>query len=43
MGEEKLSSLAIIHTHYDMEIDLEKAVDIFANLHPGRLELKTFL
>ena len=43
MGEERLSSLAMIHTHYDMEIDLEKVVDIFANLHPRRLELKTLL
>ena len=30
MGEERLSALAMIHTHYDMVIDMEQAVDIFA-------------
>ena len=41
MGEERLSGLAVIHTHYDMSIDLEQIVDIFAKLHPRKLELKT--
>ena len=41
MGEERLSALAMIHTHYDMAIDLEEVIDIFANLHPRKLELKT--
>ena len=36
-GEERLSSLALIHTHYDIPIDLDKAVDLFAKLHPRRL------
>ena len=39
MSEERLSSLALIHTHYNTNIDLEEAVDIFAKLHPRRLEL----
>ena len=43
MGEERLSALAMIHTHYDMAIDLEEVVNIFANLHPRKLELKTLL
>ena len=43
MGEERLSALAMIHTHYDMVIDVEEAVDIFARLHTRKLELKTFL
>ena len=43
MGEERLSALAIIHTHYDMVIDLEEGVDLFAQLHTRKLELKTLL
>ena len=31
----------MIHTHYD--IDLEEVIDIFANLHPKKLEIKTLL
>ena len=30
-----------MHTHYD--IDLEEVIDIFANLHPKKLEIKTLL
>lgn len=39
MKEERISSLALIHTHYDMEVDLDEAVDIFAKMNPRRLEL----
>ena len=31
------------HTHFDMVIDMEEAVDIFAQLHITKLELKTLL
>ena len=30
-----------VHTYYDMVIDMVKAVDIFAQLHARKLELKT--
>ena len=30
MGKERLVALAMIHMHYDMVIDMEEAVDIFA-------------
>ena len=43
MGKERLSALAMIHTHYDMVIDTEEAVNIFARLHARKLELKTLL
>ncbi|XP_066956267.1 52 kDa repressor of the inhibitor of the protein kinase-like [Macrobrachium rosenbergii] len=39
MKEERLSSLALIHTNYNMPTDLDKAEDIFSKLHPRRLEL----
>ena len=43
MGKERLSALAIVHTRYDMVIDTEEAVNIFARLHARKLELKTSL
>ena len=36
-------SLAMIHTHYDMAIDMEEAVAIFRQLHTNKLELQTLL
>lgn len=43
MGEDRLSSLALIHTHYDMAVNLDEAVNIFSKLHPRRLELTSVL
>ena len=43
MDEERLPALDMIHTHYDMVIDMEEAVDIFSQLHTRKLELKTLL
>ena len=39
MTEERLSSLALIHIHYQKNIDLDEVVDIFSNLHPRRIQL----
>ena len=39
MTQERLSSLALLHTHYDVPIDLDKAVDIYSRLHPRHLAL----
>ena len=43
MHEDRLSALALIHTHHDMSVDVEEAVDIFAKLHPRRLQLTSVL
>ena len=43
MGKERLSSLALLHIHYDRKINLDSAVDIFARLHPRRLELHSII
>ena len=43
MGEQQLSSLALIHTHYERLIDLDQAVELFAALHPRRVELGSML
>lgn len=43
MSSERLSALAMIHTHYDMQINLDEFVDIFAKQYPRRLELCNIL
>ena len=43
MTRERLSSLALMHIHYDTDIDLEEVVDAFAKKHPRTLELTTVL
>ena len=43
MGKDRLSSLALLHIHYDFCIDLDKVVDSFAKLHPCRLEFECIL
>ena len=43
MGQERLSSLALIHIHYQVKIDLDEVVNLFATKHPRRLELGTIL
>ena len=43
MHEDRLSALALIHTHHDMSADVEEAVDIFAKLHPRRRQLTSVL
>lgn len=43
MGKSRLSHLALLHIHYNTPIDLDKVVDIYAELHPRRLELDSLL
>ena len=43
MGQERLSALALLHISYDKKIDLEEVVDIYARLHPRRLELSSLI
>ena len=43
MGQERLSSLALIHIHYDQHIDLDAVVDIYARIHPRRLQLDSLI
>ena len=43
MGNERLANLALLHTHYDQHIDTERVIDIYAQMHPRRIELETFL
>ena len=39
MTENRLTSLALIHIHYQHVIDLDAVVTLFAELHPRRMQL----
>ena len=41
MGKQRLSSLALLHIHLDKDINLDMVTDIFAKLHPRRLEMES--
>jgi len=43
MGKERLLSLVLMHSHYQVKIDLDDAVNVLATKHPWRLELVTIL
>ena len=43
MGESRLSSLALMHIKYDMPIDLDEVVEVFACLHPRLMELSNLI
>ena len=39
MGNDRLSSLALLHVHRDIDVSVEDIVDEFARRHPRRLKL----
>ena len=39
VGQERLTGLALLHTQYTMELDLEEIVNKFAAQHPRRMML----
>ena len=43
MRKIRLSHLALLHIHYDAEVNLDEVVDCYARLHPRRLELESIL
>ena len=43
MTENRLTSLALMHIHYDHEVNLDTVVDLFAELQPKRLQLRSLL
>lgn len=40
MSEERKSSLALMHIHYNKNISIDSVIDIFASLHPRKLQLE---
>ena len=43
MTQERLTSLALMHIHYDHTINHDEVVDIFARVHPRRMELDSLI
>ena len=43
MSQDRLTSLGLIHIHYDENIDVDEAVVIFRNLHPRKMGNDTLL
>ena len=43
MGKSCLSSLALLHIHYDMDVDLDEVITRYAHLHPRKLELNSLI
>ena len=43
MVQDRLNGLALMHAHREMELDLEKIVDLFANLHPRKMRMENIL
>ena len=41
--QDRLHGLALMHAHREMELDLEKIIDLFANLHPRRMRIENIL
>ena len=37
MSQERLSDLALMHVKYNMDLDLEQIINIFAKKHPHRM------
>ena len=38
MGKDRLSCLALLHVHYDVDIDIDEVIRQIFTLHPRRLE-----
>ena len=43
MGNERLSSLALLHLHRDIEINITDIIEEFSRRHPRRLQLANIL
>ena len=43
MRMSRLSSLALLHIHYDMHVNLDEVVTRYAHLHPRKLELDSII
>ena len=43
MGEDRLTGLALVHIHKDMDVDSEEIIDNFATGQPRRMKLDCIL
>ena len=40
MGQDRLSALALMHIHYDIDVDTSDTVKLFADIYPRRMQLQ---
>ena len=43
MGQDRLNGLALMNSHREMNLVLDKLIDLFANLHPRRMRMVNIL
>ena len=43
MGKSRLSNLALLHIHDDMDVDLDEVITRYAHLHPRKLEIDSLI
>ena len=43
MVQDRLNGLALMHAHREIELHLEKIIDLFATLHPRRMRMENIL
>ena len=43
MGQERMSGLALIHTHYNMDINMEEVLSRLIAMHPHRIVMGEIL
>ena len=43
MGKERLANLALLHIHYEQQINVESVIDMFAPFHPRRMEIESLM
>ena len=43
MTQDRLHRLALMHAHRDMDFDLDRIIDLFAEIHPRRMRMGNIL
>ena len=43
MGKEHLANLALLHIHYEQQINVESVIDMFVSFHPRRMEMESLM
>ena len=43
MGKERLANLALLHIHYEQQINVESVIDMFASFHSRRMDMESLI
>ena len=43
MGKDHLANLALLHIHYEQQINVESVIDMFASFPPIRMEMESLM